>query len=450
MQTHKFSRVTICAAALVFTLNGCARKDATTIARNEDSPAPLAAVAPNPLKLALLAHEGNAPLDKEIRRFQDQVRRGQNRAAALERLGWAFVAKARASFDTGFYKLAEACADVLDADSPNCSEALLLRGHVFQNLHRFKDAEAIAHTLVAQRGLSYDYGMLGDTLMEQGRLKEAVIAYQTMVDIRPDLQSYARIAHIRWLTGDLDGAIEMMQSAGNASSPGDADTAAWANTRLAGLKLQGGDAEAARHNCEAALELRPDYPPALLLRGKMLMGERDREAAVSMLERAVQQNPLPEYQWTLAEALRADGREEEAAELESGLQRRGASADPRTYSLYLATCGGDASLAVQLAERELEQREDVFTHDALAWALTAAGRMDEAKAHLAIALAEGTTDARLFFHAAVIHFRAGSKGEAQTWFTRAAGVMNLLLPSEQTQLLSLAQTFAGSETNSEN
>src|SRR6185436_10124507 len=182
MQTYRFSHVTICAAALVFTLNGCAPKDATTIARNEDSPAPLAAVAPNPLKLALLAHEGNAPLDKEIRRFQDQVRRGQNRAAALERLGWAFVAKARASFDTGFYKLAEACADVLDADSPNCSEALLLRGHVFQNLHRFKDAEAIAHTLVAQRGLSYDYGMLGDTLMEQGRLKEAVIAYQTMVD----------------------------------------------------------------------------------------------------------------------------------------------------------------------------------------------------------------------------------------------------------------------------
>jgi tetratricopeptide (TPR) repeat protein len=242
----------------------------------------------------------------------------------------------------------------------------------------------------------------------------------------------------------------MMQSAVSASSPADADTAAWVNTRLAALKLQGGDAEAARQNCEAALELRPDYPPALLLRGKLLLAEENPEEAISNLERAVQQNPLPEYQWALAEALRADGRENEAADMESRLQRRGASADPRTYSLYLATCGGDAALAVQLAERELEQREDIFTQDALAWALTAAGRMDEAKAHLALALTEGTPDARLFFHAAVIHSCAGSKEEAQTWFTRAASVMNLLLPSEQTQFLSLAQNFANTETASEN
>lgn len=448
MQTYKLSRVTIC-AALVLILNGCAPKDSTPISPNEDSPAPLQVVAPDPLKLALLAHEGNAPLDKEIRQIQDQVRRRLHSAAALERLGWAFVAKARASFDTGFYKLAEACADALDADSPNCPEALLLRGHVLQNLHRFKDAEAIAHTLVAQRGLSFDYGLLGDTLMEQGRLKEAVVAYQTMVDIRPDLQSYTRIAHIRWLTGDLDGAIQMMQSAAGTSSPSDPDAAAWVNTRLAALKLQASDVETARQNCEAALELRPDYPPALLLRGKLLLAEQNPDA-ISNLERAVQQNPLPEYQWTLIEALRANRREDEAAELESRLQRRGASADPRTYSLYLATCGGDSALAVQLAARELEQRKDVFTHDALAWALTAAGRMDEAKAHLALALAEGTPDARLLFHAAVIYSRIGSKEEAQNWFMRAASMMNLLLPSEQTQLLSLAQNFAATQGESEN
>ena len=230
-------------ALIAAVMTGCERNNAPPA--SDSSPPPLRTVAPDPLSLALAPHDGDGPVDKEIQRYQEQVRNGQNRRASLERLGWAFVAKARGSFDTGFYKLAEACADVLDSDSPGCPEALLLRGHVLQNLHRFKEAELLANELVAKRGLSFDYGMLGDTLMEQGRIREAVVAYQSMVDIRPDLQSYSRIAHVRWLTGDLEGAIEMMRAAVSASSPTDADSAAWANSRLAGLELQSGDTDSA-------------------------------------------------------------------------------------------------------------------------------------------------------------------------------------------------------------
>ena len=202
--------------------------------------------------LALVPHEGDEEVDREISRFQEQVRRGHNRQASFERLGWAFVAKARASFDSGFYKLAEACADTLESDSPGCAETLLLRGHVLQNLHRFKEVEPLARELVAKRGLSFDYALLGDSLMEQGRIKEAVQAYQSMVDIRPDLQSYSRIAHVRWLTGDLEGAVEMMQAAVGAGSPRDPDTAAWVNSRLANLQLQIGRCRAGGANLRSS------------------------------------------------------------------------------------------------------------------------------------------------------------------------------------------------------
>ena len=67
--------------------------------------------------------------------------------------------------------------------------------------------------------LPFDYGLLGDALMEQGRLAEAVAAYQRMVDLRPDLQSYSRVAHIRWLKGDLDGAIEVARLAARCREP---------------------------------------------------------------------------------------------------------------------------------------------------------------------------------------------------------------------------------------
>jgi len=48
-----------------------------------------------------------------------------------------------------------------------------------------------------------------------------------MIDIRPCLQTYARVAHVRWLKGDLDGAIELMEQAVKAGSTREPEPAAW-------------------------------------------------------------------------------------------------------------------------------------------------------------------------------------------------------------------------------
>ncbi len=80
----------------------------------------------------------------------------------MERLGWLFIAKARISFDPGYYKQAAACRDVLESDSPGCPESLLLRGYVFENLHRFKEScEPLARELVAERSQSADFWSVG-------------------------------------------------------------------------------------------------------------------------------------------------------------------------------------------------------------------------------------------------------------------------------------------------
>ena len=145
--------------------------------------------------------------------------------------------------------------------------ALLLRGHVLHQLHRFREAEQIAR---APRGADatvvLDYGLLGDALMEQGRLAEAGRAYQKMIDLKPFYQSYTRAAHLRWLKGDLDGAIELMRLAIESASPRDPESSAWAWTRLAGYELQAGrltDAAAAaepRLQLPAGLRGRPPGP----------------------------------------------------------------------------------------------------------------------------------------------------------------------------------------------
>jgi tetratricopeptide (TPR) repeat protein len=390
--------------------------------------------APDACSLALAPHTGDAAIDQEIARLQAEARKAPDPSRPLERLGWSFVQKARVSFDPGFYKLAESCALCSESRNPGRADAILLRGHVLDSLHRFKEAEAIGRELVARRGMHFDFALLGDALMEQGRLDEAVEAYQKMIDLKPGPQSYSRAAHVRWLKGDLDGAIEMMTMAARATDPRDAESAAWTHTRLALYGLQAGDTRSAETACQAALQLQSDYAPALLAKGRVLLAEGKSGEAVDHLKRAADLNPLPEYQWTLADALRAEKRADEARVVEADLKARGAASDPRTFALYLASRGDQVEAAVRLAQQELDSRKDIFTLDALAWSLAAAGRSAEARVAIKQALAEGTKDARLFYHAGRIAALVSEKREAHRWFRKASAIKQMLLPSEREQL----------------
>src|SRR5438128_7631095 len=345
-----------CAAALAFCLagSGCGRNAGQPMNYKITKGAGVA----DPLAWVLAPHDGEGRLDGEIRHCQAQVRAGTDPEIALERLGWLFVAKARESFDPGFYRLAEQCALGLDSRKPGSPEAMLLRGHALQNQHRFKEAEPLARELANGRGLPFDYGLLGDVLMEQGQLAEATDAYQKMIDLRPDLHSYARGSHIRWLKGDLTGAVELMELAASASSPLDPEPAAWVHTRLAFYRFQAGALTEAHRVCDQALALQKDYPPALLLRGRIGLAEGNGAEAIEVLQVAAKRRPLPEYQWALEESVMQEDRLKKAGEVESLLRRTGAAIDPRTYALYLATCGKSVTRALRLAQEELNQPAD--------------------------------------------------------------------------------------------
>jgi len=392
------------------------------------------ATSPAPCAIALTAHSGSLTIDEKISRLQQETRISGDPASKLEQLGWLFIKKARLSYDPGYYKLAEECAACIDSQKNGSPEALLLRAHALQSLHQFSAAEPLARKLVSLRGLAFDYGVLGDVLVDEGKTQEAVDAYQKMVDLRPDLQSYTRAAHVRWLKGNLHGAIELMKLAASSGSPADPESAAWAFSRLSLYQLQAGDTKSALRACDAALNFQSDYAPALLARGRILLAQHKTGEAINALSRAATLNPLPEYLWNLADALRANGNVDAARLAENEILQRGAANDPRTLALFLATRGEQSETAVRLSEQELRVRLDAFTHDAFAWSLAAAGQTKEARDQMNKALAEGTKDARLFFHAGVISWMSGQKQEARRWLNQAYSFRQMLLPSEKEQL----------------
>ncbi len=407
------------------------------VACSEQSPVPRGEPAGTSaaLRVALADPSGNAAAATAIRTAQAAVRERAD-IANLERLAAQFINRARTSGDPGYYKQAEACADVLTTVAGGTLPGALLRGHVRHALHDFAAAERIARDLVAKRGMPLDLGLLGDVLLDRGQLDEAKSVYQRMLDLRPGLQSYARAAQIRWMAGDHAGCRELLQLAARAGSRRDPESLAWVLARAATLELQANDPTQAAHFADEALALLSDLPAARLARGRTALANDAPKEAVDHLAAAAAAFPLPEHLWAHADALRAAGRETEAAQVEAELLRSGEAEDPRTFALWLATHTRDPGRALRLAEAEHRLRQDAYTLDVLALARLGIGDVTGARAAITQALACGVRDARIEVHAALIAAALGDVEAARRHRAAAEAGRAALLPSERSLLSS--------------
>src|SRR5947208_15681481 len=98
--------------------------------------------------------------------------------------------------------------------------------------HEFEESIAWARKALAVDPESRDaYGLLGDAAVEMGRYDEAYRDYQKMLDLRPDLASYSRGAHLLYLTGSTTRALALMRKAIEAGSPY-GENVAWCHAQL--------------------------------------------------------------------------------------------------------------------------------------------------------------------------------------------------------------------------
>ena len=217
----------------------------------------------------LPAADWSRSLIERATRQRERVRLDGASTAHLERLGWTYAQIARLGDDRAYFELAAATAACLEQNEAGSHAALLLRGHVDHNLHRFARAERSARRLVAERGAWFDYALLGDALIEQGRVDEAAEAWQAMMDLRPGPHAYTRAAHLRWLKGDTDGAIDMALRAARTSSARDPLERARAHADLAGYLLAANRRDEAQRSLDIALAIAPAEPRARALQKRI-------------------------------------------------------------------------------------------------------------------------------------------------------------------------------------
>jgi tetratricopeptide (TPR) repeat protein len=371
--------------------------------------------------LALAPTKGTAAVDVALSAMRAAAAKNPRKTDLWIALGRAWIRKARESSDPGYYLHADASARIALDLEPGNRLAQDLHAMVLLNDHKFEEARQAALAITTARDDDpVAYGTLSDALLELGRFEDAASAIQTMMNLKPNLPSYSRASYLRWLQGDDAAAKEIAHHAIDAGGDSrDSEPLAWVLVQAGMIFWHEGDYEGADAGFDRALAAFPEFPPALVGKGRVTMAKGDGKRAAELFGRAYAMSPLAETAWLLGDARIAAGDSEGAKEAYGHVLEEGKRTDGRTLALFLATKNSDPTLALRLAETELRVRDDLYTNDVVAWALYRNSRFAEADKAIRHATRLGTRDARLLYHEGAIRIAMGEVPLGQKLVRRA-------------------------------
>lgn len=355
---------------------------------------------------------GQSPTAQRIAALEAAVATDSENGDALLELGVALLQRVRETADPSIYPRAQEAFDRAHAVGPDDPLPLIGLGTLALARHEFADAlELGREALALGTGLPTAQGVVVDALVELGRYDEAVAAAQKMVDLRPDLASYARVSYIRELYGDLPGALDAMRRAVQAGGVA-SENNAYVIVLYGNLAVLSGHPDEAAQAYAAALQAYPNFPAALAGQGRLAAAAGDLSTAIARFGRAADIVPLPEYVIALGEAREASGDAKGAADsyalarVETALFKANGVVVDLELALFEAD-HGDPAAALELAKAAYAERPTIKAADALAWAFLKNGRTGEARERSAEALRLGTRDPILLYHAGAIAAAAG-------------------------------------------
>jgi tetratricopeptide (TPR) repeat protein len=398
---------------------------------------------------ALLLPTANAgSLDGEIASLQQRLREIRDDWRGFAQLGLAYVAQGRVTADPSWYPKAESVLHrSLRLQPDENVDGALGIGALALARHDFAAALREGRRASDLNPYSADaYGVIGDALLELGRYDRAFEAFQTMVDTRPDLASYARIAYARELVGDVSGAEDAMRMAFDAA--GTPSDSAWTAYQLGELAFGSGDVGSARGWYARGLDLDPAYVPNLAGLAKVAWARGDDELAIDRFTEVVARYPSAEFVVALADVYRASGQFALADRQEAVVAAMHdlATANGVNVDLELALFDadhGDPEGALAAARAEWARRQSVHVADAYAWALYANGRYRRASTFVERALALGTRSALFLFHAGMIRLELGDEVGARRYLSDAVATnpnFSILYAADAARILATLET----------
>ncbi|MFN8570626.1 MAG: hypothetical protein U0132_01140 [Gemmatimonadaceae bacterium] len=358
--------------------------------------------------------------DDDIAFYERRLTEDPQSAMDRSRLALLLLARAR---ETG---------SVTDIDRAEhlCQESLQLReSHNAGTYSILASARLAKHDFIgartaAERLVDSDpesptaRALLGEVQLELGNYQAASEIFTQLESHTSELSVASRL--VRWyeLTGHLDRARTLARyvarralDEGNLSR----EQVAWFQMRAGDLAVKRGDLSAADTAYQTGLSIFPDDYRILAAQARVAAARHDWRSAIAKGEAATAIQLDPATLGLLADAWRALGDSAQGASYEkamttSALTQPGAI--HRAWGLYLLDHRRRVDEVLVRLRRELRTRHDVYGYDLLAWGLHRQGDDRQAWQAMQRALAQGTEDAQLAYHAAVIARTLGKATDA--------------------------------------
>ena len=363
--------------------------------------------------------------DAQITALQKKIEARADNVENYLALSSAYLQKVRETGDPSLYGRADAALKKAAAIAPDSGDLFAAQATLLLSRHDFEGA-----LVLAKKALATDperaryYGVVADAEIELGQYDSALANLQEMVNRKPDFAAFSRVAYMRELYGDLEGAIFAFEAALDSSSE-NPENVAWAHVQSGNLSFALGNLREADQQYALALVRFPGYAVALAAQGRLAASNGDYAIAETLLKSAIERMPLAEYAITLGDVYAKQGKAVEARKqydlvlaIDKLQSQNGVNTDLE-ISLFLSDHGIDNAGSLERARQAYARRPSVHAAEALAWALHRDGKDSEAMRYATESLRLGSRDSLKLFHAGIIAKANGRSNEAFTYLEEA-------------------------------
>ncbi len=382
----------------------------------------LGILAATALLPAALAESDNEATARQVRAFLEaRVKSDPQDNVALNRLANEYLRALRVSGDLAYIEksvhAAKQSLESVPAQENKNALTALGRGQLEQ--HRFADCRDTAQQLISlSPEAAIGQQLLGDALFELGRYSEADAAFAELsrLDDR-GIPSKTRLARVAWFHGDKKTSLDLLsQAIALAADDGEASRTnlAWAEMKSGEVCFQSGDFDRADEFYAKAAAHNPDYWVIAEHIAELRAAQEKWPEAVQGFQAVIARVPRPEMEQALGDVYSAWGKPEEAAPhwqraKEGYLQSiaRGEIFFRHHLASFFADSEENPPEAIRWAKRDLEDRQSAAAWDALAWAQYKNNNFTEAAATEEKALALGSKEPHITFHAGMILLATG-------------------------------------------
>lgn len=377
---------------------------------------------PNGILAGIPDAKTDTAANKEVLRWREAARLKPNVAGMWVNLGDALMQRSRDQVDPHDYDWARLCYEQALKIDPKRAVAMTGLSWVAGSLHQFDDSISWANQAIAANpNDSAPYGLLGDAQLEMGDYDAAFESYQKMLDVRPDMSSYSRGAHLLYVTGDTRKALWLMQKAIAAGGPY-TENGAWCKAQLAEMLWSMGALLPAESVVKEALKTAPNNYHLLTMQGRVKEAKHDTNGAIAAYQKAIAVSPQHNALVALGDLYLSLGKTDDAEKMFAQVEvtHQHHQSHGNHDELYMARFWVDHDRNLDKAREVVEKRiaekgepKAISDLDTVAWIYYKLDNITEAKKLIDKAIAKGSPDAFRLFHAGMIYARAGQETKAQ-------------------------------------